>query len=76
MQNDTKCISFYKEAAHLYQIEGTSSSEMHCYLKVAEYLAKTGEYSEAIEMFEAVAMASLDNNLLKYAQDSQPKPPR
>mmetsp|Transcript_1818 Transcript_1818/g.6484 ORF Transcript_1818/g.6484 Transcript_1818/m.6484 type:complete len:293 (+) Transcript_1818:269-1147(+) len=65
--NDAKCIDYYKEAAHLYQIEGTSSSEMNCNLKVAEYLAKTGEYAEAIETFESVAMASLDNNLLKFS---------
>ena len=37
------------------------------YLKVAEYAGTLENYEKAIKIYEQVAAASLENNLLKYA---------
>ena len=37
------------------------------YIKVAEYAATLENYDKAIKIYEQVAAASLENNLLKYA---------
>ena len=42
----------------------------HCLVlaaQVAQFAAELERYSEAIEIYEGVARASVDNNLLKYS---------
>ena len=55
------------QAAELYEGEEQTSTSNTCKLKVAQFAAKMELYVKAVELFEAVAMASLDNNLLKYS---------
>ena len=56
-----------EQAAEMYQGEEQTSTANTCKLKVAQFAAKMELYVKAIELFEAVALASLDNNLLKYS---------
>ena len=51
----------------MYEGEEQTSTANTCKLKVAQFSAKLECYVKAIELFEAVALASLDNNLLKYS---------
>ena len=48
----------------------TCSMPAHCWVlaaQVAQFAAELERYSEAIEIYEGVARASVDNNLLKYS---------
>lgn len=56
----------YQIAAEYYEGEGAVSSGNQCLLKVAHFAALEKDYHRAIEIFEQVAAASLDNKLLKY----------
>ena len=47
--------------------EESNSSANKCLLKVAQYAAQLENYQKAIEIYEQVASASLDNSLLKYS---------
>lgn len=38
-----------------------------CMLKVATFAAQLGQYDKAIDKFETVASASLDNQLMKWS---------
>ncbi|KAJ7561076.1 hypothetical protein O6H91_03G012800 [Diphasiastrum complanatum] len=60
-------IEFYDKAADLYQGEEVTSTGNQCKLKVAQFAAQLEQYSKAIEIYEAVARQSVDNNLLKYS---------
>ena len=47
-----------------------SSVPAHCFVlaaQVAQFAAELERYSEAIEIYEGVARASVENNLLKYS---------
>lgn len=44
-----------------------SSLAHKCLLKVATFAAQLGMYDKAIEKFEEVASASLDNQLMKWS---------
>ena len=48
------------------QTEESTSAASSCKLKVAQFAAELERYPEAVEIFEAVALASLDSNLLRY----------
>jgi len=65
--NIEKAMFHYEQAAELYEGEEQTSTSNTCKLKVAQFAAKMELYVKAVELFEAVAMASLDNNLLKYS---------
>eukprot|EP00227_Mantoniella_beaufortii_P013535 CAMPEP_0197575360 /NCGR_PEP_ID=MMETSP1326-20131121/786_1 /TAXON_ID=1155430 /ORGANISM="Genus nov. species nov., Strain RCC2288" /LENGTH=294 /DNA_ID=CAMNT_0043138117 /DNA_START=31 /DNA_END=915 /DNA_ORIENTATION=+ len=57
----------YMQAADLYSGEEVSTTANNCKLKVAELSATLERYPLAIEVYEEVAKASMDNNLLKFS---------
>lgn len=60
-------ISAYQLAADYYEGESSSSSANQCLLKVALFSAQLERYDKAIELYEQIAAASIDNNLLKWS---------
>jgi len=60
-------IENYQLAADYYEGEGSTSSANQCLLKVAHFSAQLEKYDKAIELYEQVANASLDNSLLKWS---------
>ncbi|KAF6004967.1 hypothetical protein F1559_004601 [Cyanidiococcus yangmingshanensis] len=63
---DERVAEAYQQAADLYLGEDARSHANACLVKVAEYKALAGEYSQAIQAFEQVAKLSLENSLLRY----------
>jgi len=61
-----KAILAYQVAADYFDTENSTSQANTCLLKVAQYSAQLENYQRAIELYEQVAKASLDNNLLKW----------
>lgn len=57
----------YQQAADWYQAEESTSAANGCLLKVAGFAASTADYKRAIEIYEQVAMVSLENTLLKWS---------
>ena len=67
-EGDTEgAVECLKTAAEYFESENSSSQANTCLLKVAGIQANSGKYDDAIEIYERVARASLDNNLLKYS---------
>jgi len=62
-----KAMQHYEQAADYFRGEESNSSANKCMLKVAEYAATLENYDKSIKIYEQVAAASLENNLLKYA---------
>jgi len=62
-----QAIDNYQTASDYYEGEGQTSSSNACLLKVAQFSAQLEKYDKAIEIYERVAKASLDNNLLKWS---------
>merc|ERR1719336_27271 len=62
-----KAMQHYEQAADYFKGEESNSSANKCMLKVAQYAATLENYEKAIKIYEQVAAASLENNLLKYA---------
>jgi len=56
-----------KTAAEYYEMENSTSRANACRLKVAQISANIGKYDEAVEIYEQVARAAMDNNLLKFS---------
>jgi len=57
-----------EKAAECYAADGDSTtSGNQMLLKIAHFAAQGDEYKKAIEIFEKVAIASLDNRLLQYS---------
>lgn len=65
--NIEKAIHHYEKAAEYYDGEDSRSSANKCYLKVALHSAQLEEYTRAIELFDKVAMNSIESPLLKYS---------
>jgi alpha-soluble NSF attachment protein len=65
--NVPAAIKAYSEAADCFQAEDSTTSGNQMLLKVAELSAGEREFKRAIQIYEQVAVASLDNNLLKYS---------
>lgn len=57
----------YQTAADYYQAEESNSTANQMLLKVAELAAGSKDYKRAIELYEQVAIASLESNLLKFS---------
>ena len=57
----------FMQAADLYSGEEVSTTSNNCKLKVAQLSAQLERYPLAVEVYEEVAKASLDNNLLKFS---------
>ena len=66
-----KAMQHYEQAAEYFRGEESHSSANKCMLKVAEYSATLEQYEKAIKIYEQVAAASLENQLLKYAAKEQ-----
>lgn len=65
-----RAMFHFEQAAELYDGEEQTSTANTCKLKVAALAAQADLYVKAVEIFEAVALASLSNNLLKYSVKS------
>ncbi|KAJ1635491.1 soluble NSF attachment protein alpha isoform [Pavlovales sp. CCMP2436] len=66
-ENLELAIEHFQLAADFYQGEDSTSSANQCLLKVAAFSAQLGNYARAIELYEEISTASLDNNLLKWS---------
>jgi len=67
-ENDTaNAIECLTTAAEYYESENATSRANTCLLKVAGLHATAEHYDQAIELYEKVARASLDNQLLKWS---------
>ena len=66
-----QAMQHYEQAAEYFRGEESHSSANKCMLKVAEYSATLEKYEKAIKIYETVAAASLENQLLKYAAKDQ-----
>ncbi|XP_055880310.1 alpha-soluble NSF attachment protein-like [Biomphalaria glabrata] len=62
-----KAVQNYEQAADYYKGEESNSSANKCLLKVAQFSATLENYEKAIEIYEQVAVSSMDNSLLKYS---------
>uniref|UniRef100_A0A7S0WRH7 Alpha-soluble NSF attachment protein n=1 Tax=Chlamydomonas leiostraca TaxID=1034604 RepID=A0A7S0WRH7_9CHLO len=62
-----EAITFYDQAADLFETEGSSSEATKCKLKIAEFSAELGKYSKAVDIFEEAAKRAVENNLLKFS---------
>lgn len=60
-------IAAYQLSADYYEGENSSSSANQCLLKVALFSAQLERYDKAIELYEQIAAASVDNNLMKWS---------
>ena len=60
-------IMFYEQAADLFYTDHSTAESNKCLLKVAQYSALGGDYGKAVRIYEQVAKASVDNNLLKFS---------
>jgi len=66
--NDLKeAAEAYSKAAGMFYATDANSDGHGATLKVAEFAAMAGEYDKAIEKFDAVSVASLENRLLTYS---------
>ncbi|KAI8385720.1 soluble NSF attachment protein [Blakeslea trispora] len=57
----------YEKAADLYNADDSPALANKCLLKVAQIAAELGDYNTAIEKFETVAAAAIDDPLLKWS---------
>merc|ERR1711988_35718 len=60
-------IEAYQKGADFYEAEGSSSQANQVLLKIAGLAATARQYDMAVGIYEKVALASLDNNLLRYS---------
>jgi alpha-soluble NSF attachment protein len=58
---------FYEQAADLFYTDHSTAESNKCLLKVAQFSAEGGNYSKAMDIYESVAKASVDNNLLRFS---------
>jgi len=65
-QDLEEAIKNYEIAGQYYEAENATSSSNSCYLKVALYEAQLERYEKAIDIYEKVAVSSLENSLLKW----------
>jgi len=67
-ENDIEnSMKHYETAADYFENEGSPSSANNCLLKVAHFAASLQNFQRAIVLFEQVANASVNNNLLKWS---------
>lgn len=60
-------MTFYAQAADLFNTENATSDANKCRLKVAEFSAELERYQKSMEIYEDVAKAAMENNLLKFS---------
>ena len=63
-----EAINAYEQSADYYEAENDTGNKNKRLLKVAHMCGKpdTGRYEKAIKIFESIAKASADNNLLRW----------
>lgn len=61
-----KCIKHYQQAANYFQGEDSTAAANQCLLKVAHFNALLEKYEDAIRIYEQVAQACLEKNVLKF----------
>ncbi|EGG14216.1 soluble NSF attachment protein alpha isoform [Cavenderia fasciculata] len=61
-----QAIASYQIAADFFEGENSTVSSHQCLLKIALFSAQLERYDKAIEIYEHVASASLDNNLTQW----------
>jgi len=67
-ENDlAAAMEAYQTAADFYLGEESTSAANQCLLKVAGFAAATTDYNKAVQIYEQVAIASLENTLLKWS---------
>ncbi|PVV03624.1 hypothetical protein BB560_001886 [Smittium megazygosporum] len=60
-------MSSYEQAAEWYSAEDSNAIANGCLLKVATFAAQLKNYEKAIEIFESIASASIDNQMSKWS---------
>lgn len=55
------------QAAELFEVENQGSEANKCRLKIAQFSAELERFPVAIEIYESIAKAQVDNNLLKFS---------
>lgn len=60
-------IELFRSAGETYSGEGATSQANAAFLKVALFSAQQEKYEDAYTLYEKVASAALDNNLLKFS---------
>ncbi|KAL1290153.1 hypothetical protein HN51_058545 [Arachis hypogaea] len=65
-QNIEQAVVYYEKSADFFQNEEVTTSANQCKQKVAQYAAQLEQYQKSIDIYEAIARQSLNNNLLKY----------
>jgi alpha-soluble NSF attachment protein len=65
-RNYQGAIDAYSKAADCYEAEDQKTSRSQSLLKIAHYSAMLEDYKKAIDIYEEVALASLDNQLLAW----------
>ncbi|XP_058110512.1 alpha-soluble NSF attachment protein-like [Magnolia sinica] len=66
-QDFERSMDYFERAADLFQSEEVTTSANQCKQKVAQFAAQLEQYPKAVEIFEAIAKHSMNNNLLKYS---------
>lgn len=59
-------VAYYEKSADLFKTEENNAAANKCLLKVAQFAAQTEKYARAIEIYEQIGTASIENPLLKY----------
>ncbi|WBW71251.1 alpha SNAP [Schizosaccharomyces osmophilus] len=67
LQNPKAALASYEDAGEWYMSDQAEALANKAYLKVADLAGQAGEYSVAIQKFEQVARASVQNSLLKWS---------
>lgn len=63
----SRAMQHYEQAADYFRGEESNSSANKCMLKLAQYAAQLEHYDKAIQIYEQIAISSLENSLLKYS---------
>lgn len=66
-ESHQESMMFYEQAADLFFTDHSTAESNKCLLKVAQFSAEVGNYPRAVDIYENVAKASVDNNLLRFS---------
>ncbi|MED6113804.1 hypothetical protein PIB30_074251 [Stylosanthes scabra] len=65
-QNIEQAVVYFEKSADFFQNEEVTTTANQCKQKVAQYAAQLEQYQKSIDIYEAIARQSINNNLLKY----------
>ncbi|KAK8803416.1 hypothetical protein WA158_001110 [Blastocystis sp. Blastoise] len=63
---EEKAIQHFQKAADYFNGEDSTSAANQCLLKVATFAANLEDYARSVDIFETVAQACLEKNVLKF----------